>query len=206
MTKQDNLFKFLKKYYYVLFISVITFVYLFFSSSFEIIKFSAISLSFFVFIFCLINQKSNLWHFIFQLGILIFSLIFIYGNLNVTILSVVFIFIILKYLISDSLINFDLLKFNSFKNVFSGFILLFIITILLQSLYLDIETIDWDVHSYLVTSLEIGRGNLPYENQWEDKQPAFFYFYYFLISLSNGSIVAFRLLNDFLLFLCALIV
>ena len=206
MTKQDNLLKFLKKYYYVLFISVITFVYLIFSSSFEIIKFSAISLCFFVFIFCLINQKSNLWHFIFQLGILIFSLLFIYRNLNVTIFSVVFIFIILKYLISDSLINFNLLKFNSFKNVFSGFILLFIITVLLQSLYLDIETIDWDVHSYLVTSLEIGRGNLPYENQWEDKQPAFFYFYYFFISLSNGSIVAFRLLNDFLLFLCALIV
>ena len=119
-----------------------------------------------------------MWHFIFQLGILIFSFLFIYRNLNVTIFSVVFIFIILKYLISDSLIiNFNLLKFNSFKNVFSGFILLFIITVLLQSLYLDIETIDWDVHSYLS-----GRGNLPYENQCMGRNnlQKLFYFYYFL--------------------------
>ena len=48
---------------------------------------------------------------------------------------------------------------------------LFIFTFITQNVYLDFETISWDVSSYLVASLPIGDGYLPYEKQWESKGP-----------------------------------
>ena len=206
MKKEKYLYKFFKRYYSVFLISLLVFTYLFISSNLELIKTSAIFISFFVFLFFVINNKSNLLHIFFQLGILAFSTFMIYKSLNITILSIVFIFIILKYLISNDLLGSDYFKLLDSINTYTAFSLIFLTVIVFQNLYLDIETIDWDVHSYLVTSLDISRGNLPYENQWEDKQPVLFYLYYLFIYLAKGNLVYFKLLNDVLIFLCAIIV
>ena len=40
------------------------------------------------------------------------------------------------------------------------------------------ETLDWDINAFLVTSLEFGRGNLPFEFQYENKQPLLFLIFF----------------------------
>ena len=91
-------------------------------------------------------------------------------------------------------------KFNQMKFPFS-FLTLLIVTFLTQNVYLNFETIDWDTASYMVASNDINRGNLPNETQWESKGPVLFYLYSFLLSLVDGNLVSFKLLNDFLLVL-----
>jgi len=86
------------------------------------------------------------------------------------------------------------------SNIKSSYILIFLFLIVTQSAYLNYETIDWDTNSYLVSSQDILRGNLPYETQWESKQVLFYYFYAILIKLSTGNLIAFKLLNDLILF------
>jgi hypothetical protein len=96
---------------------------------------------------------------------------------------------------------------SSFNNVsvFIPYIGLFIFTFITQNLYLDFETISWDVSSYLVASLPIGDGYLPFETQWESKGPLLMYIYYFLASISSKSYVVFRLVNDFILFIISVL-
>ena len=43
------------------------------------------------------------------------------------------------------------------------------------------ETLDWDINAFLVTSLEFGRGNLPYEFQYENKPPLLFLIFLHLV-------------------------
>ena len=78
---------------------------------------------------------------------------------------------------------------------------LFIVTIISQNTHLNYETIDWDTNSYLVASLDILNGYLPYENSWESKQPLLYYIYAFLITISQADLIIFKLLNDLLLFI-----
>ena len=40
-----------------------------------------------------------------------------------------------------------------------GFLVIFITILLTQNVYLNIETIDWDIHSYLVAAQDINNGN-----------------------------------------------
>ena len=79
-------------------------------------------------------------------------------------------------------------------------ILLFIIHIVLQSFFYTFESIDWDISSYLVASSDILRFNVPYEVQWESKQPIFYLIYAFLIFLSGGNLIVFKILSDIYLF------
>ena len=90
-------------------------------------------------------------------------------------------------------------------NLYLYFLILFIFTFITQNVYLDFETISWDVASYLVASLQIGEGSIPYETQWESKGPLLMYVYYFITKLSSNSYVVFRLLNDFILFLISIL-
>ena len=93
--------------------------------------------------------------------------------------------------------------FEKFTN--AQIILLFLsFFILTQSNLLNYETIDWDVNSYLASSAEIGRGNLPYEFQWESKSPLFYFVYYFVSKISAGSLLFFKILNDLLILLICL--
>ncbi|MDA8813078.1 hypothetical protein N9N01_02450 [Candidatus Actinomarina sp.] len=88
----------------------------------------------------------------------------------------------------------------------SQILIIFLFLLISQNDILNYETIDTDINSYLATSKEILRGNLPYENQWESKTPMLYVFYAFLIFLSGGNLVYFKLLNDLLLFLVALLI
>ena len=80
-------------------------------------------------------------------------------------------------------------------------IVLFLIVLLTQNKYLNIETITWDVPSYLVASQEINKGFLPFETQWESKGPLFLYLYNFISNIAGRNFVYFKLINDFILFL-----
>jgi hypothetical protein len=80
--------------------------------------------------------------------------------------------------------------------------LLFILTVLnmiFQGQYLNFETIDSDIHTYLIVGNDVLNGSLPYENQWDDKGPIFYIFYAFLILLSNKNLMIFKILCDFIL-------
>ena len=83
---------------------------------------------------------------------------------------------------------------------------LFAIAIITQNVYLNYETITWDVASYLVASIEVSEGYLPMETQWESKGPLLFYIYEYLFDISNSNYVNFRLLSDFVLYLVSLII
>jgi len=81
---------------------------------------------------------------------------------------------------------------------------LFVIVIITQNVYLNYETITWDVASYLVASIEVSEGYLPMETQWESKGPLLFYIYEYLFDFSNSNYVNFRLLSDLVLYLVSL--
>ena len=83
------------------------------------------------------------------------------------------------------------------------FVFLTLLTIILQGQYLDFETIDADVHTYLLVGNDVLNGFLPYENQWDDKGPIFYIFYALLIFISNKNLVIFKILCDFLLLFIA---
>jgi len=97
-----------------------------------------------------------------------------------------------------------LLKFAEVINLKIYYLALLLFTFITQNVLLNYETITWDVSSYLVASLPIKEGYLPYEVQWESKGPLLIYIYYFLVKLSSGSYIIFRLINDVILFLISI--
>lgn len=94
-------------------------------------------------------------------------------------------------------------KFDKKKYTFS-YLILFVFTLITQNVYLNFETIEWDIASYLVASQEISRGFLPNETQWESKGPLFLYLYNLFRILSLKNIIYFRLLNDLILFVVSI--
>ena len=89
-------------------------------------------------------------------------------------------------------------------NIYVYYFVIFIFVFITQNLYLNYETITWDTASYLVASLSLQDGYLPYEAQWESKGPLLTYIYYFLILISNKSLVLIKLLNDLVLFIISI--
>ena len=129
---------------------------------------------------------------------LVMSIIpFYYNNQKeATYLSIVLIIIILvsyNYLFKDNF-HFDL-KLNHLSIILG----LTFFAILSQNIYLNFETIDWDVASYLVASQDIANGNVPNQYQWESKGPVLFYFYYLLMLFAGKNFLIFKLLNDLIL-------
>ena len=92
---------------------------------------------------------------------------------------------------------FNEIKKNKILNLILLFLILFSI-FATQFAYLDYETIDWDVNTYLVVSNDVTNGNLPYENEWDDKGPILYFTYSLFIYLSSGDLVLFKVLNNFL--------
>ena len=70
--------------------------------------------------------------------------------------------------------------------------ILIILNMIFQGQYLNFETIDSDIHTYLIVGNDVLNGSLPYENQWDDKGPIFYIFYAFLIMLSNKNLMIFK--------------
>ena len=82
---------------------------------------------------------------------------------------------------------------------------MFFLTIISQNYLLNLEIIDWDISSYIVASNQISDGFLPNEAQWESKGPVLFYLYFFVLSLISGNYILFKIANDIVLFLIAVI-
>jgi len=78
---------------------------------------------------------------------------------------------------------------------------LFFLIFFFQSSTYNYETLDWDVNAFLVTSLELGRGNLPFETQYENKPPLLFAIFYFFTILANKNLLIIKILNDLIIFL-----
>jgi len=79
------------------------------------------------------------------------------------------------------------------------FTLLFQI-ILIQFSTHHIETLDWDINSFLVMSQEFSRGNLPYEFQYENKPPILFLIFHFFGIITGNSVLYIKIINDLLIF------
>ncbi|MDA9711896.1 hypothetical protein N9U49_00610, partial [Acidimicrobiaceae bacterium] len=84
-------------------------------------------------------------------------------------------------------------------------ITLFLFTYISQNVFLNFETLDWDIPSYLVASQEVKNGYLPNETQWESKGPLLFYFYNIFLLISSKNFLIFKLLNDLILFFISVI-
>ena len=102
-----------------------------------------------------------------------------------------------KYFFENEKEDFKEIK-NYNSKIFYFLILIFLL--ITQNRYLNLETITWDVSSYLVASNEIALGNIPLESQWESKGPLTIYIYYFLSKITFSNYVFFKLLNDLILF------
>tara|TARA_Y100000389_G_C17459548_1_gene520661 strand:+ start:874 stop:2550 length:1677 start_codon:yes stop_codon:yes gene_type:complete len=125
--------------------------------------------------------------------------------INATSLLITIIFLMFIFLFSDnSQVNNDEYFYIKFKYLLSIFFL-FVITLVTQNYYLNFETIEWDIASYLVASSEIGDGFIPNETQWESKGPIFLYLYYFFSSIVDNSYILFKIFNDVILFILSVI-
>ncbi len=85
------------------------------------------------------------------------------------------------------------------------FLFLFCFSFISQNVFLNFETIDWDVASYLVASQDINNGNLPNQEQWESKGPFLFYLYNLISLFSFKNLVIFRLINDLIIFVISFV-
>ena len=88
---------------------------------------------------------------------------------------------------------------------FIFYVLTFLQVMLIRFSTHHIETLDWDINAFLVTSLEFGRGNLPYEFQYENKPPLLFLIYYFYSVITKNNVFYIKIINDILLFLILII-
>ncbi len=137
---------------------------------------------------------------------IIFSAIFNYLNLErEASLSFVILFVIIailyKYLFTG---HFYWPKAGK-SVIYFLIITLFLFTYISQNVFLNFETLDWDIPSYLVASQEVKNGYLPNETQWESKGPLLFYFYNIFLLISSKNFVIFKLLNDLILFFISVI-
>ena len=147
----------------------------------------------------------NKFFYILSLAI-IFSTIFNYLNIEREaslsfVILLVIIGLLYKYLFTW---HFDWPNVNN-NIIYFLFIILFIFTYISQNVFLNYETLDWDIPSYLVASQEIKNGYLPNETQWESKGPLLFYFYNIFLLISSKNFLIFKLLNDLILFFISLI-
>ena len=72
--------------------------------------------------------------------------------------------------------------------------------------FLSWELVHSDMPTLLIAGQDIGRGAIPFESQFEPKGPLLYYFYYFLITLSNSRLEFFKILNTLLILLIAFVI
>ena len=84
------------------------------------------------------------------------------------------------------------------------YLCIFIQVILIQFSTHHYETLDWDINAFLVTSLEFGRGDLPYEFQYENKPPLLFLIFFIFSAISQKSLLLIKIINDLIIFLLSI--
>lgn len=135
-------------------------------------------------------------------GLPIFLNNYLQFNRKISLISLfIFIFTTLIYFNLDKK---EIIKIDLSINKLFFILLIFLTTILTQNVNLNFETLDWDIHSYLVVAMDIDRGYIPLENQWESKGPLLFYMYNFIYKISFQNFVYFKIVNDLILFLISL--
>lgn len=119
---------------------------------------------------------------------------------NLTISTLIFLFSTLLLIKTR---NFEL---NINLSNFIYLLIIFCLNLILQNKFLQYETIDWDISSYLVAAQDIGRGYLPLENSFESKGPILFYMIYTMLLITNQHLIYFKILNDILIFVYSCII
>jgi hypothetical protein len=123
-----------------------------------------------------------------------------YYSINFFSLNIFLFFLFLNQLFEKRV--FETSKKNiSFKKSFHYFcfLLYFFLILLTQFSTHNYETLDWDINSYLVTSLDISNGYLPYEFHYENKPPFLFYIYFLFSIFSNSNLMMIKIFNDLFL-------
>ena len=95
------------------------------------------------------------------------------------------------------------MKIVKYKNIVYLFFLLQILFI--QFSTHNYETLSIDINAFLVTAQEFGRGNMPLEFQYENKPPLLFLIYFLLISITGGSLLQIKILNDLIIWVLSIL-
>jgi hypothetical protein len=91
------------------------------------------------------------------------------------------------------------------KNPYLAITIFGVVVLLTQFSTHHYETLNWDINVFITASLDIGRGFLPYENHFENKPPLLFFIYFLISTFSNGSLLILKVINDLVLWFCAII-
>ena len=157
----------------------------------------------FIYLYLLNSSKYKYFN-----SVVIFFFIFNYFlSLNIVSYFLLFLFPTIFYFLNNSEIEErNNLEVKNYKHIDKLFLFLIFVTVLLiQSSSHHYETLDWDINSFIVASLDVGRGNLPLENQFENKQPLLFIIYYLITVFAEGKLVLIKIINDVILFSCSVI-
>ena len=84
--------------------------------------------------------------------------------------------------------------------------IIFIFTLLSQNNFLQYEILDHDISTFLLISQEFFDGFLPYERQWDNKQPLFYFLNYIILLITNKNFLLFKVVFDIFTFLNALVI
>ena len=113
------------------------------------------------------------------------------------------------YVSDNDLVNFSS-KFSRFnlKGITNlvFVLIIFIFTLLSQNNFLQYEILDHDTSTLLLISQEFFDGFLPYERQWDDKQPLFYFLSYIILLITNKNFLLFKVVFDIFTFVNASVI
>lgn len=81
------------------------------------------------------------------------------------------------------------------KQIFSIFFIFFTVLIT-QNVYLNFEILDHDTSTSILIANDLFQGYLPYERQWDDKQPLFYVLNSIILFISQKNYLAYRIFFD----------
>ena len=144
----------------------------------------------------------------FSINIVFFIYMRIYNDYEFSLFFFQILF--LSLYISNKELRLSSSKFSKFQlNGIFQFLpvgIIFIFTLLTQNNFLQYEILDHDVSTFLLISQEFFDGFLPYERQWDNKQPLFYFLNYIILLITNKNFLLFKVVFDIFTFLNALII
>ena len=144
----------------------------------------------------------------FSINIVFFIYMRIYNDYEFSLFFFQILF--LSLYISNKELRLSSSKFSKFQlNGIFQFLpvgIIFIFTLLTQNNFLQYEILDHDVSTFLLISQEFFDGFLPYERQWDNKQPLFYFLNYIILLTTNKNFLLFKVVFDIFTFLNALII